>query len=232
MSFFKAFKALLPRSKAFNIIQNSQLRKLFEGLAVLPEDVRTEMEKVYMDLFPDSTRALTEWENQFQVLFANEQYGDTRKGFLKALWKANEGGQTAEYLQGLLQKVNPGIKIYENCPVKNPRDANAVFICMCNYQTMYCGSPTGMCGYKAGDSGFMPSVIINDSETAYDIPNETDYWENCFFVCASVVKNSRNEIIYCRKLSVNKIWKPYIEYLILKVKPVQTAAVIFIDWVD
>lgn len=103
---------------------------------------------------------------------------------------------------------------------------------MCGYQTMYAGSPTGCCGYKAGDSGFEPTVIINDNTTAYDIPNDKDYWENCFFVCGSVQRNTRNEIIFCRKILINRIWKPYIEYLILKIKPVQTAAIMFIEWTD
>ncbi len=232
MSFFETIRALLPKSKAFRVVQDSQLRRLIKGLAVLPEDVRLEMEQIYMDLYPETTRALAEWENQFAVLFANEQYGDTRQGILKALWRANEGGQTAQYLENILQKINPGIHVFENVPVKNPRDSNAVFTCMCGYKTMYCGSPTGLCGYKAGDSEFEPTVIINDLTTAYDIPNDHLWWENSFFVAGSVIRNSRGEIIYCRKLQLNKIWRPYIEYLILKIKPVQTVAVMFIDWTD
>lgn len=232
MSFFEAIENLFPRSKAFVMTHETKLRKLIKGISVLPDDVRLETEHVYLDLFPDSTRALEEWENQFAVLFASEQYGSARSGILKALWKANEGGQTAEYLQSLLQQVDKRIKVVENSPVKNPRDANAVFACMCGQQSSVAGNKRLCCGFKAGDAAFEPTVIRNDSEVVYDIPVDEEYWENYFFVCANVVRNSKKEIIYCQKLVMDSKWKPYIEYLILKIKPVQTGALIFIEWVE
>lgn len=232
MSFFSAIKTLFPHGKAWHMVQNTNLRQFVKGLSVLPDDCREEMEKVYLDLFPDTTRALSEWENQFAVLFASEQYGEQRAGILKALWKANEGGQTAQYLQALLQQVDKRIKVVENVPVKNPRDTNAVFACMCGQQSSVAGNRNLNCGYKAGDSEFEPTVIRNDSDAIYDIPVDETYWENYFFVCANVVRNSRKEIIYCQKLTIDSKWKPYIEYLILKIKPVQTGALIFIEYVD
>lgn len=232
MNFFNSIVALFPRGKAWRMIQDTNLRKFVKGLSRLPDNCREEMEKVYLDLFPDSTRALAEWENQFAVLFAAEQYGEQRSGILKALWKANEGGQTAEYLQTLLQQVDSRLKVIENVPVKNPRDTNAVFACMCGQQSSVAGNKRLNCGYKAGDSEFEPTVIRNDAEAVYDIPVDKTFWENYFFVCANVVRNQRKEIIYCQKLIMDSKWKPYIEYLILKVKPVQTGAIIFIEWVD
>ena len=40
----------------------------------------------------------------------------------------------------------------------------------------------------------------------------------------------RQKIVYCQKLTVDAKWKPYIEYLILKIKPVHTGVIVFIDW--
>lgn len=232
MTFFNALKALFPRSKSFNLIHDAPLRRFVKGLSYLPDDVKTEMEKVYLDLFPDYTRALDEWEKQFAVLFADEQYGDTRYGILKSLWRVNRGGQTAEYLQELLRQVDNRILVLENNPVKNPRDANAVLAAICGYKTAVAGNKACCCGYKKGDADFVPAVIKNDSENVYDIPIDAAYWENCFFICGGVVRNSIGEIVYCQKLEINKKWKPFIEYLILKIKPVQTAAIVFIKWVD
>lgn len=232
MKFFETLTSLLPRGKAFSVVQDTTLRKLISGLSVLPDDIRTDLEKIYMDLYPDTTRALREWESQFGVLFAAEQYGGSRVGILKALWQANGGGQTAQYLQGLLRQINTQISVVENNPVKNPRDANSVFACMCGQQSSVAGNRKLSCGYKAGDSAFIPSVIRNDSEGVYDIPVESTFWENYFFICKNVVKNSLGEIIYCQKLIMDSKWKPYVEYLILKIKPVQTGAIIFIEWVD
>ena len=232
MSFFNSIKILLPKSKAFDITQDSNLRRFFKGLSYLPEDVKKETELVYMDLFPDSTRAMEEWEKQFSVLFADEQYGDTRRGILKSLWQANIGGQSLTYLQSLLQNVSPKIKIFENNPVKNPRDANAVFGCMCGQKQSVCGNKKLCCGYKDGDSEFAPTVIRNDTDQLYDIPIDTHFWENYFFVAGNVVYNSQKEIIYCQKLLLDAKWKAFVEYLILKVKPVHMGALIFIEYIE
>jgi hypothetical protein len=70
MIFFEAVKLLFPRSRFFRLVTDNMLRKFVIGMSALPDDVRTEMEKTYSDLFPDTTRALSEWEKQFSVLFA------------------------------------------------------------------------------------------------------------------------------------------------------------------
>lgn len=230
MSFFDVFKLLVPRGRAFNLVYDSKLRRFFKGMSFLPEDVKNETEKVFLDLFPETTRAFDEWEKQFSVLFASEQYGDNRVGILQALWKANIGGQSLQYLQSVLQQIAPEIKVFENCPIKNPRDANSVFGCMCGQRWAVAGNQKLNCGYKDGDSEFTPAVIRNNNEQTYDIPVDTTFWENYFFVAKDVVRNSRKEIIYCQKIVLDKKWKAYVEYLILKMKPVHTGAVIFIEW--
>lgn len=230
MSFFKVFKLLFPRVKSFELVFETNLKKFIRGLSVLSEDVKTETEKVFLDLFPETTRVFDEWEKQFAVLFAREQYGENRIGILKALWKANSGGQSLEYIQGVLQGVIPEIKVFENNPVKNPRDANSVFSCMCGQKWSVCGNKKLSCGFKVGDEKFVPAVIRNDSEQTYDIPVDNHYWENYFFVAKGVVLNKQQEIIYCQKLTADAKWKPYIEYLILKMKPVHTGCIVFIEW--
>lgn len=232
MSFFESLKLLLPSGKAFDITQNTTVRKFFKGLSHLPEDVKKNMELVYFDLFPDTTRAMSEWEKQFSVLFADMQYGDTRQGILKSLWRSTKGGQDLKYLQSLLWGISKDINVFENIPVKNPRDSNAVYGCMCGQRTSVCGNRKLCCGFKDGDSEFTPTVIRNDSDQLYDIPVDELYWQNYFFVAKSVVRNSFNEIVYCQKLILDSKWKKFIEYLILKVKPVHTGALIFIQYVD
>lgn len=230
MSFFKSMKLLLPSGKAFDVTQETKVRKFFKGLSFLPEDVKTENELVFLDLFPDTTRAMDEWEKQFSVLFSDLQYGDTRRGILKALWQVNVGGQDLPYLQSVLQNISSDIKVFENIPVKNPRDANAVFCCMCGQRTSVCGNKKMCCGYKDGDSEFSPTVIRNDTDQLYDIPVDELFWQNYFFVAKEAVKNSKQEIIYCQKLILDTKWKSFIEYLILKIKPVQMGALIFIQY--
>ena len=72
-SFIDSVKALLPSGRAFDITQNKNLRRLFEAVAVLPDGIRDEIEKVYLDLFPESTRSPEEWEKAFQVIFTQAE---------------------------------------------------------------------------------------------------------------------------------------------------------------
>lgn len=230
MSFFKVLKLLFPKTKIFEFVVETKLKKFVRGLSALPDDTKKETEKVFLDLFPETTRAFDEWEKQFSVLFASEQYGENRVGILKALWQANTGGQSLKYFESVLQNVIPEIRVFENNPVKNPRDANAVFGCMCGQKWSVCGNKRLSCGYKVGDAEFSPSVIRNNSEQTYDIPVDAQFWENYFFIAKYVVRNSRQEIVYCQKLTLDVKWKAYIEYLILKMKPVHTGVIVFIDW--
>lgn len=232
MKFYEAIRSLLPHGKAWRFAKDSNAEKFFKGIAGLPENLRNEMDKVYLDLFPDTTSATEEWQKQFAVQFANEQFGDTDRGILSALWKSNSGGQSAQYLQTLLRKVDGRISVIENVPVKNPRDANSVMAALCNQKVMRCGNKKARCAYRVGDETFEPTVIRNDQETTYDIPVDTTYYEQYFFVCRDVVRNTYGEIIYCQKLQMDKKWREYVEYLILKVKPAQTGALVFIEWVD
>lgn len=232
MSFFKAIKLLLPRSKAFDLTQETSLRKFFSGMADLPEDVRYNNELVYMDLWPDTSRAVQEWEQQFGILFSDVKYANLRSNILKALWRISIGGQSVQYLQDLLQNFDPGIRVYENNPVKNPRDANVVYASLCGSTISVCGNKKMCCGYKVGDQDFVPTVIRNNQDSTYDIPIDPNYWVNYFFVGGEVIRNSRNEIIYLKKILIDKKWQSFIEYVILKVKPVHMGAIVFIEYVE
>ena len=73
-SFIDAIKSLLPSGRVFDITQDKNLRKLFEAIAVLPDGIRDEIENVYLDLFPDSTRSPEAWEKAFQVIFTKAEF--------------------------------------------------------------------------------------------------------------------------------------------------------------
>lgn len=231
MSFFNVLKLLFPKSKAFDMTQNTTLRQFVKGLSYLPEDIKTETEKVYLDLFPDTTRALSEWENQFKVLFAQEQYGDTKQEILKALWQSNRGGQTAEYLQSLLRRIVPEIYVTENTPVRNPTDAQSAYTCLCDTEIANCDYAKAVCDYRDGNEGFIPSVIANDVETIYDVLPEESFWEQCFFISGTVIRDELGRIIWIQKIKVERKWKKFIEFLTLKVKPAQMKALLYIEWI-
>ena len=230
-SFFNAIRTLLPWGTAFRLTLNKKLRKLFEAIAVLPEEIRKEIENVYMDYFPDSTRCPEKWEEIFSVIFTQAEL-EQRRNFLSLLWSANQGGQSLYFIQSVLQGVFPDIIVEENIPCANPRESNIAYFCVCNNKTMVCGNKKAVCNYREGDETFVPTILRNGTAGTYSIPNDERYWEFCFYVCKRVVRNSRNQILYIEKLQIPIMYKNYIEYLILRTKPVHTVAVMAVEWIE
>jgi len=227
LKFFEVFTALFPRSKAFQLFIDNNKRKLVKGLSVLPDKIRQEAESVYSDIFPHSTRYPEKWEDVFGIIFTAREI-KKRRNILDSLWKINKGGQSPMFLEEILQKIDDTIHIFENIPIRNPRDSNVICPMCCD--NMICDNEKAVCDYVEGDVNFRPTILMNDTSEVYDIPNKSDFWETCFFVCKSVNRGKNNEINYIQKLNIDKIWKNYIEYLILKIKPIHTTAVIFINW--
>ncbi len=65
MSFFRIFQHLLPSGQAWRVAIDKTLRRFFLGLSQQPELTKAYIDDVYLDLFPETTRQLNEWERQF-----------------------------------------------------------------------------------------------------------------------------------------------------------------------
>ncbi|MCL2381362.1 MAG: hypothetical protein FWC64_07175 [Treponema sp.] len=227
--FFEAIKQLFPRSRAFELFANNSKRKFFKGLSALPEDIRKKAELAYFDLFPDTTRSPGKWEKVFALIFT-EPEKIKRRDILDSMWKTFAGDQSTSFLESMLQRIDPRIRVIENIPVSNPRHSSVVILSVCAHRIMRCGYTRAVCGYRIGHHNFIPTIIKNDATTEYNIPAETVYWENCFFICNSVVRNEHLNILHVNPLRLNAVWKNYVEYIILKIKPAHTTAIVFIDW--
>lgn len=230
-NFFDAVKLLFPRSRAFNFTIDNNKRKLIKAIAVLPEDIRCEMEQVYFDMFPETSRCVADWEKVFAVVFSSKEL-EKQRNVLAALWRINKGGQSAVFLESILQNIDKDILVVENVPIGNPRRKNVVFVAVCKNKIMCCGNRKAVCGYRLGDEWFVPAVLRNDVSEVYSIKNDKKYWGFCFFVCKRVARNTKGEILYIEKLKLKKDFKKFVEYFILKIKPVHSVAVVFIEWVD
>ena len=228
--FFDAIKLLFPRSRAFNFTINSDKRKLIKAIAVLPEDIRHEMEQVYFDMFPETSRCIDDWEKVFAVVFSSKEL-EKQRSVIAALWRINKGGQSAIFLESMLRNIDVNILIVENAPVSNPRQRSVTNVAVCGNKTLCCKNVKAVCGYRIGDENFSPSILRNDVSELYSIKNDPRFWAYCYFICRRVVRNNKNEILYIEKLQIKKEFRNYIEYLILKIKPVHTVAVMFIEWV-
>jgi hypothetical protein len=227
--FFDAIKTLFPQSRAFHLFVDNKKYKLVKALSALPEDVRHEAELVYMDLFPDSTRFPERWEKIFAVLFTREEILK-RRNILASLWRISGGGGAATFIQSILQIIDDRIVVSENAPVTDPRTMLSIRVAVCGNRTMRCGNARARCNYHITNGSFVPSMLRNDVIEFYSLPADEAYWAFCFFVCGDVIRNGAGEIIHIQKLSIDVVWKNYIEYLILKIKPVHSTAIVFIDW--
>jgi len=227
--FFDAVKILFPRSRAFELFVKNLKYKLIQALCALPKNVRKEAELVYFDLFPETTRYPEKWEKVFALYFTKREYEKRRK-IIESMWRIIYGGQSAQFLQDILQCIDPQIKVIENIPTSNPRHSSVVELSVNGHRAMRNGNRRAVNGFRRGNIGFIPTIIQNDATSDYTIPFDSDFWETCFYVCGGVVRSSYKQILYVEPIKINAVWRNYIEYIILKIKPLQTTAIIFIDW--
>jgi uncharacterized protein YmfQ (DUF2313 family) len=227
LKFFEAIKLLFPRSRAFELFVDSVKRKIVRAFSVLPEDIRHNAELVYMDLFPDTTRFLEKWEQVFAVYFPAREIA-RRRNILDLLWKINAGGQSLDYLEQILRGI-VDVRVIDNTPVTDPRGIKVVRIAVCNYRSMVCGNRAAVCNARLGTEQSEPTVLRNDASELYTLPEDEKYWKMCFFICKDVMR-SENKIQYIERIKLNIKWKNFIEYIILKIKPVHTTAILYIEW--
>jgi hypothetical protein len=227
LRFFDAIKLLFPRARAFELFISSVKRKIVKAFSVLPEDIRHNAELVYMDLFPDTTRFVEKWENTFAVYFPAREITRRRK-ILDLLWKINAGGQSLDHIENILRGI-ADVRVVDNVPVTDPRGIKIVKIAVCNYRSMVCGNREAVCDARLGMEQAEPTVLRNDASELYQLPDDEKYWETCFFICKNVIRSGK-KIQYIERVKLDIKWKNFIEYIVLKIKPVHTTAILYIEW--
>jgi len=96
---FKTFKHLFPKALAWSFPFNGFLKKYIEGLSETPNDIRDFADNVYLDIFPQTTRELELWEQQFNITASGTD--QQRRANLAARWIA-QGGQGKDYLESVI----------------------------------------------------------------------------------------------------------------------------------
>lgn len=111
MRFLRIFKHLLPHGRAWSLTASKSLRAFFSGLSQTAEDIKIYIDKVWLDIFPETTRDLTNWELQFglQSSGLTEQ---ERRDRIAAAWKTL-GGQDPRYIQDTLQSHGFDVYVHE-----------------------------------------------------------------------------------------------------------------------
>lgn len=98
---FSLYQHVLPLAKAWRTTIDKPLTRFFKGLGDSSQDVRDNFDGVFDDTYPQTTRALSEWEFEFGLpdTGLTEQQ---RRDRLDAAWKA-QGGQSPAYIQETLR---------------------------------------------------------------------------------------------------------------------------------
>ena len=136
------FKHLLPTGRAWRLHIDRNLPRFLTALNTMPAAARTFADLVYLDLLPQTTRALDEWDQQFNLppAMLTEQQ---RRDRLAGAWRAT-GGQSPHYIQNTLQAAGFPVFVHEwwnpNAGpdvIRNPEAGEAWLLC---------GDPFALCG--------------------------------------------------------------------------------------
>jgi hypothetical protein len=178
---FNVFQHVLPNARAWRVTIDKKLRQLFVGLGGASQSVRTFFDLVLDDVYPQTTRALAEWEEQFGLPdtgLAELQ----RRDRLAATWKAL-GGQDPDYIQATLRANGFDVYVHEwwepgtekavgvqGCVTpRNPllyirrSTAPRVQLAACGYATTTCGNLPAICGNGVEPIGY---PLVNKVQTS------------------------------------------------------------------
>jgi len=121
MAFFRLIQHLLPTGRPWRLLATKVLRKFFDGLASPFQSVRDHVDQIWLDIFPDTTRQLSLWENQFGLQAGATE--EDRRAALTGAWRA-QGGQSPSYLQTTIQAAGFDVFVHEWwVPGSDPRVA-------------------------------------------------------------------------------------------------------------
>lgn len=165
MNFLRLFQHLLPDGRAWRTTTDKRLRQFFDGLSVLPDEAKDAADAVWLDLMPDSTSRLSEWERQFGLV-RNITDDATRRLRLQATWRALIGGQDPRYIQDTLRAAGFDVYVYEwwepgTAPTPGapgtPVPRNPLLYLRREYTgidlLVECGEPLAECGEEFAECG-------------------------------------------------------------------------------
>lgn len=172
INFFEIIEHLLPHSTAWKLTINKRLKEFINGLSGLPLDIKNYIDLIYLDIFPNTTRHIDLWENQFG-LFSNKNLTEQqRRDRLDVYWK-DLRGQSPKYIQERLRSAGFDVYIHEWwTPESKPKvnkktcaiprdpfdylsvDGTVIYTIQCGEPLAQCGEPLAQSGQLNGNLGY------------------------------------------------------------------------------
>lgn len=225
----RVFQRLLPTGEAFRIVVDKLLRRLFVAIGESFRDAKEFADSAYLDLFPQRTRLLAEWEEFFGIYPSSDATENQRRQGLAGEWAAT-GGQSPGYIQGVLHAAGfTDLFVYDwwddDGNARDPRDYTDQPL----IGTVQCGASIAIAGHrKAQCNGFLvnfPSYLVNSNLSRVAppaIPSDTDAHPYFFYIAGEMFPGPRPVIPVARKNELDR--------LILKLKPTHLWAVVYVTF--
>lgn len=218
---------LLPRAKAWSITIDKRLRQFFHGLGCGLSDPINFADLIYLDIFPDTTREIELWENQFGIIDNGTYTEAERRTRLNAAWKLHKIN-TREQIEEALQNAGFDVYVHEwwvpgtEPPVgvhaaATPRNPNQYIFgnrVDCGEALAACGEALAACGETL--SGSIGYTLVNKITTLVRdiLPGCGEALAACgeeIAVCGAYI--TINEIPKVYPIPDNYIYWPYFIYI-------------------
>jgi len=166
--FLRIYEHLLPRSEAWKLVIDKTLKDFFIGLSETNPAYREFFDLVYLDLFPQTTRQLDEWEAEFGII-KKLDVEQERRDRLDARWK-EEGGQSPQFIQDTLQGEGFDVYVHEWWVY----DETFISYVVSGNNDARCGNDNARCGARGDIKRFTvdprtlldQNVLVNNTQFA------------------------------------------------------------------
>lgn len=208
----RALNHLLPDGLVFGEShQKPNLNALLNAIAAVYDGRVAEIDAAFLDLFPDTTRELEQWEAEFNLpaFLLSEA---NRRARLASRWR-EVGGSDPKRLQDTLR--GRGFDVYVHEPFDGTgtvRDPADVLGDPTAYSAMYgpfeYGGQTPTSGFQYGERDDPFGYLLDNVGGSPTIPTNSDYWPFIFYIggqtFGSVAQVPRNQRLEFEELARGK----------------------------
>jgi hypothetical protein len=212
---------LLPSGRAWRTTIDKPLRRFFAALGDSLQAFRVNFDAVAADLYPATTRILSEYEEQFG-LYPSTLSTQERRDRIDAAWKAR-GGQSPRYIQNTLQAAGFPVFVHDwwepgTTTARNPftflSDDNTAtgFNVVSDGTIAFTNNPNAVTGAAGGPSGYL--LVNLPTDNSYLIPTDSSLWPYIIYIGgevwgdrASIPSARRDEFeTLCLKICPLQLW--------------------------
>jgi hypothetical protein len=217
----RTIRHLLPNGRAWRATIDKPLRRFLEGLGNSLQSFRVNFDAVAEDLYPATTRILTEYEEQFG-LYPSYLSTQERRDRIDAAWKAR-GGQSPRYLQDTLRAAGFNVFVHDwwetgTTTARNPFEVLSDSTTALGFNVVsdgtiaFTNNPNAITGGAGGPNGYL--LVNLPTNTDYLIPVSSTLWPYIIYVGgevwgdrASIPSARRDEFeTLCLKICPLQLW--------------------------